>query len=102
MGTPVTEHERAAGGAASRGVRYSCRRGHAQGGTPRASLEAGGIVFEAVDFGGEARVALSRRLGATSVGVTAPAGGLAPYGRSARLRQHTAALGVSVSFGISR
>ena len=60
------------------------------------------IVFEAVAFGGEGRVAFARRVGPASLALTAEAGGLLPYAHSASLTQHTAAVAASLVFDVRR
>ena len=58
------------------------------------------IVFDATSFGGEARLALIRRIGGASLAVTAHATIVLPYDDAARLRQHT--LGAGVTLGLGR
>jgi hypothetical protein len=57
------------------------------------------IVFDAPAFGGEARVALVRRIGRASLALQAHAGGILPYRHSASLRQHTIGAGVALGLG---
>ena len=57
------------------------------------------IVFDALAFGGEARVALVRRIGSASVALHAHAGMILPYRGAASLRQHTIGAGVTLGTG---
>ena len=58
------------------------------------------IVFEAPAFGGEARLALVRRLGRGSLSLQVHAGGILPYRHAASLRQHTVGAGVALGLGV--